>query len=873
MTEQNSPVRDFSFDDHDDDPLEELARIVSGEKKPKQESWAVERPVAAPFDMTASGFGATAMPVEAAVDAAPSSGAGHDLSPDFEVDLDRALNAEFGGAEFEGAKIEEDASADLDNEFMADLGAEDLSGEVDEPYEDRGLHESPSRATGMTHAQETFGGESADDAGRGEADYDLDVMASEEADEASLEDQLMVELGLSKSSSYEQSGAFLSGFEDDDTGAVTHVEREVVEQEVAEQEVEEPGDGFDYTDAAEEEKAVAFEDEDLGISHVGDFKDKFEAEMAINRAAEALNLDSRRYAASDDDDLADLGIDLSIWDTPRPAGAPAATPAGASMAFDEDQFSDDHFDSAFETEMAEFQAPAAKAPAAPAPRATPVRQHVQAQHVQAQTAPAGHNLPQAAPAARHASMFNSEREIDDHFAAVFAEELGFDGPAPVPAMHEAPAGRQSPRATPAHGSDTQDFSASFDDRHAGHPLPHYDSPAMDDHGAHAQAVTHQYTGNYDDAGDDTWPDERPRSGSRGFKLAGIALGLALIVGLGAVSYGFFKGGDTPGEPVVVKADTEPVKTRPEDPGGTTVANQDKAAYERVSGKFGEEAKQERLVSDVEKPVNLVSASPTSSSVAGQELASMDAAKGDARLAPGEQDAETAPTSLQPRRVRTLTVRRDGTIIQPVEETSATQTASLGTQSIDGAVSTGAIGVPDPRPETTAAPRLQPQVTRVVQPQQLPQAVPADQPSTGLPGVAFGQQPTVIPVPATDSLTTQSVARVNQSSEPVALALEPAVEPAARSASAEAGIPLNGELSEWVVQISSQRTPEDAQASYRNLASKFPSLIDGRQMAIQKAEIPDRGVFYRVRIATQSKEDAADFCQRLQNAGGSCFVTR
>jgi cell division septation protein DedD len=148
----------------------------------------------------------------------------------------------------------------------------------------------------------------------------------------------------------------------------------------------------------------------------------------------------------------------------------------------------------------------------------------------------------------------------------------------------------------------------------------------------------------------------------------------------------------------------------------------------------------------------------------------------------------------------------------------------------------------------------------------PKPVPNEPTTSGLPGVNIGQ--TVVPVPSepgTDPLTTQSVAKAHQPGEPVALTSESDVSPAAQATDAE--------LSEWVIQISSQRSPEDAQAAYNNLRNRFPNLLEDRHVAIVKADLPGKGIFYRVRVGSQSKEDATDFCQRLQSAGGACFVTR
>ncbi|MGO8264418.1 hypothetical protein ACC763_40980, partial [Rhizobium ruizarguesonis] len=66
-------------------------------------------------------------------------------------------------------------------------------------------------------------------------------------------------------------------------------------------------------------------------------------------------------------------------------------------------------------------------------------------------------------------------------------------------------------------------------------------------------------------------------------------------GLGIVAYG---------EPRVITADKEPVKVVPENPGGKTVPNQDKAVYDRVAGS-AEEPKKKALVSSDEATVDVV----------------------------------------------------------------------------------------------------------------------------------------------------------------------------------------------------------------------------------------------------------------------------
>jgi len=49
---------------------------------------------------------------------------------------------------------------------------------------------------------------------------------------------------------------------------------------------------------------------------------------------------------------------------------------------------------------------------------------------------------------------------------------------------------------------------------------------------------------------------------------------------------------------------------------------------------------------------------------------------------------------------------------------------------------------------------------------------------------------------------------------------------------------------YVVQVSSQKSEADAQASYRALQSKFPTVLGSRPPVIKRADLGDKGVYYR-----------------------------
>ena len=79
---------------------------------------------------------------------------------------------------------------------------------------------------------------------------------------------------------------------------------------------------------------------------------------------------------------------------------------------------------------------------------------------------------------------------------------------------------------------------------------------------------------------------------------------------------------------------------------------------------------------------------------------------------------------------------------------------------------------------------------------------------------------------------------------------------------------------YLVQVSSQRNEADAQASYRALQGKFPSVLGSHSPVIKRADLGEKGVYYRAMVGPfGSPDEASHFCGNLKNAGGQCVVQR
>lgn len=363
---------------------------------------------------------------------------------------------------------------------------------------------------------------------------------------------------------------------------------------------------------------------------------------------------------------------------------------------------------------------------------------------------------------------------------------------------------------------------------------------------------------------------------RGLYVAAAVLGV-VVLGGGVFALTNLGGDEMSGPPPVITADGEDLKVYPD---SQTAANdgQNKLIYDRV-GSDGDE----RLVLQDETPVASLPPAPLS----------------------GNEDADGASgVSSGPRKVRTVVVRPDGTIISgdaPGRTAPGTATAPATTLAGDIA------RVPGTSPEEPAAATAQPttdangvrqvSTTPITSgagegaPTQLTSTLDAAGQAAQNP-VAAGTDPTAANVPRTkpgdiDTLAANATPAAPRQSEPVRntqapldlTAQAPRVPTAPaqtqQPAATQASAPATGAIpaGTYIVQVSSQRTQDQAQAAFGDLQRRYGSVLGGVTPVIERADLGDRGTFYRVRIPTSSRDDAISLCERLKSAGGDCFVRR
>ncbi len=379
--------------------------------------------------------------------------------------------------------------------------------------------------------------------------------------------------------------------------------------------------------------------------------------------------------------------------------------------------------------------------------------------------------------------------------------------------------------------------------HAYVPEPARD---LDEAGYHQQQAYEHPQPDYGHGPDETYdpapaamdaPVGRVHRRSRKGLLTATALVLVAVGGVGAAMMARNTGpaGDN-GKPPVISADDSPVKVAPANPGGAEIPNQNKQIYERAGdAPVVGPADTTKVVSREEQPVDVQQATRSLAVRPGQTggaITPTDTAS--ASLAPTEPGLipiPAVPGLGEPRRVRTVSIRPDGT---PAGE------GSNGS----GIVTGSAPRTAQPAAAPAQPPRAQP--APVAAP---PAAEPPAQDRT-----AAATTPTALPTPPARTRTA---------------ALSPQQPAAAPAAAAPRPDPSGG----YAVQLAAPGSEAEARATFSALQRKYSEQLGSQSPIIRRTELAGGKTVYRLRVGPYSREDATSMCQSLQAAGGQCFIAK
>jgi hypothetical protein len=77
---------------------------------------------------------------------------------------------------------------------------------------------------------------------------------------------------------------------------------------------------------------------------------------------------------------------------------------------------------------------------------------------------------------------------------------------------------------------------------------------------------------------------------------------------------------------------------------------------------------------------------------------------------------------------------------------------------------------------------------------------------------------------------------------------------------------------FAVQLAAPATEAEARQSAARLGKQFGTALAGHRLTFHRASVGDKSV-YRVRVSGLARDDATALCQKVQASGGSCFVAK
>lgn len=337
---------------------------------------------------------------------------------------------------------------------------------------------------------------------------------------------------------------------------------------------------------------------------------------------------------------------------------------------------------------------------------------------------------------------------------------------------------------------------------------------------------------------------------RGRKALMAASGLVGVLALGgALAFAYKIGGDSDiartGEPPLIQADSRPVKVAPDNPGGKEFPHANKKIYERLGGG--------------DKPEEVVRLKPRQEDVAAAATAAINS---------GNQ-AESQPGVGGPRKVKTLTVRPDGTIEMPDSRQKVVKAPPPAADRPVATAPDGTIAMSFPSPSAQPQPKTKtPQVAAAQPAPSQPAAPPPVAPT-------IPQAAEKAPQPVASRPPAPQQASAGQA--PAASAPPPVQKPAAPrvAAAAPAAAPARAASSggSYVVQVAARKSQTDALAAFADIQQKYPRLLDGYRPIIKRADLGNKGVWYRLNVGpVESKKVASSLCSQLKSAGmRSCLI--
>jgi hypothetical protein len=383
------------------------------------------------------------------------------------------------------------------------------------------------------------------------------------------------------------------------------------------------------------------------------------------------------------------------------------------------------------------------------------------------------------------------------------------------------------------------------------------------------------------------------------------IGVLVVAVVGGVAFAMLRpSGAADGVPPIITANNAPTKITPDDSASAPADAdaQNKLIYDRVNS--AADNTETTLVTPNDGPIApvgddaansnnpisrvIIPGGPGIDAPGTGDAAAADGgtAADDAALADdnGSASGDTAEP-IGPRKVRTVVVKPDGTIVSS-QAVDAGPAAAPATTAADGAAPPLADDAQPAAPVTDDTAAIAGNGSAELPITAVPPAAAARNVATTAPAV----DPTAdTETPALTVTPDPPLARTQAAAEAPPVKTAP-VKPPANTvvASNDANGPLDltqgaggggavaqttAASSGMLVQISSQKTEEAARATYKDLQRRYANILGPYDVNIQRADVPDRGTFFRVRVGPFSANDAQRLCDDLKAAGGDCVLAR
>ena len=359
---------------------------------------------------------------------------------------------------------------------------------------------------------------------------------------------------------------------------------------------------------------------------------------------------------------------------------------------------------------------------------------------------------------------------------------------------------------------------------------------------------------------DTLPPPRRAGFGLNRAVAGPLVAVALLAVAGFGLYWVLgQGGGTTGPAPLLVADTTPTKEVPEVE--TPAATQQSVVFDEMSG--AQAPAEEQIVSRDQADTEAVVAANTALSSSGV-LADTSGA-----IVDPNQDG------LVNRKVRTVTVRPDGTIVSgddslagsailPVDRPNVPEVPGADTSTPDLIAS--AIAETDAT-QAEAAVAVAPSQTGTG-PAAEPGSTIAVVDATGAP--VTGRTVTVPMERPSDFSAIAASAIAAANAAPAVAVVAPATQTTAPAQQAAVATTTSGSAAAYV-QLASQRSEAEAQQTVQAINTRYGVLFGGAAPEIRQVDLGERGIFYRVLVPAASRDAAANICANVKAAGGDCLL--